>query len=164
MSWECEEELKMNSRLLLLSIRPTYAEKLFDGTKLVELRRTRPKVVGGDLALVYVSTPVSAIVGVLEIDRLIEASPRRMWSEVRHQAGISRQHFDEYYLGAERAFALFVKSARLLPRPIDLWYLRRLWQNFRPPQSFRYLPATDLSALETASKLLRKRELLSMMP
>jgi predicted transcriptional regulator len=154
----------MNSRLLLLSIQPKYAEKIFDGTKLVELRRTRPDVVSGDLGIVYVSSPISAIVGIIEIDRIIEASPIRLWSEVRDHAGISKQSFDDYYRGAERAFGLVLKGARSFPRPVDLCYLRRIWEGFRPPQSFRYLSIEDFGVIESASNLIRKRELLSMMP
>jgi len=154
----------MNKRVLLLSIQPPHAEKIFERTKLVELRRTRPAIVAGDLILVYVSSPVKAIVGVLEIDRIIEATPARLWPEVSGKAGIDRKQFDEYYIGAERAFGLFLKNVRWFPHPIDLQYLRRLWHNFRPPQSFRYLSWLEFGYLVDASNMLRKRQMFSMIP
>ncbi len=48
----------MSSNAIVLSIRPQYAEKIFEGTKRVELRRIRPKQIkNGNLALIYVSSP-----------------------------------------------------------------------------------------------------------
>jgi predicted transcriptional regulator len=154
----------MSDKLLLLSVQPRYADKIFDGTKTVELRRTRPRITSGDLAIVYVSTPIKAIVGFLEIKKITEASPGVIWPEISRQAGISKQNFDEYYQGADKAFALYLRHARLLPRPIDLSHLRRLWQNFRPPQSFGYLSCHEFNSIQMASNQLRRRELLSMIP
>jgi predicted transcriptional regulator len=154
----------MTDKLLLLSVQHQYAVKIFDGTKIVELRRTRPRIVGGDLAIIYVSTPINAIVGMLEIEKIIEASPSLIWPSICRQAGISKQTFDDYYQGANKAFALYLSHARLLPRPIHLNYLRRLWQNFRPPQSFGYLSYQDFTSIQMVSNQLRRRELLSMMP
>lgn len=154
----------MTHKLLLLSVQPRYADKIFEGTKLVELRRTRPQITSGDLAMVYVSTPIRAIVGLLEIEKMIEAPPRKIWPQICRQAGINKQCFDEYFRGADTAFALYVRHARLLPRPIHLNYLRGLWQNFRPPQSFRYLSRYDFDSIQFVSNQLRKRDLLSMMP
>jgi predicted transcriptional regulator len=46
------------SNILLLSIRPEYANKIFDRTKTVELRRVRPRLLNeGDRVVVYVSSP-----------------------------------------------------------------------------------------------------------
>ncbi len=154
----------MTDKLLLLSIQPQYADKIFDGTKLVELRRTRPKISCGEVAIVYVSTPTNAIVGLIEIEKITGAPPSLIWPKICQHAGISKQTFDEYYRGANTAFALYLRHARLLPRPIHLTYLRRLWQNFRPPQSFGYLSCQDFDAIQIASNQLRTRELLSMMP
>jgi predicted transcriptional regulator len=154
----------MTKRVLLLSIQPPHAEKIFEGTKLVELRRTRPRIAEGDLILVYVSSPVKAIVGIIEIDKIIDATPARLWPEVSGLAGINRKQFDEYYRGAERAFGLFLKNVRWFPHPIDLQCLRRLWHDFRPPQSFRYLSWLDFGHLVEASKMLRKRQMFSMIP
>ncbi|KHD05821.1 hypothetical protein PN36_04880 [Candidatus Thiomargarita nelsonii] len=47
----------MSANVVLLSIRPKYAEKIFEHTKTVELRRVRPKhLKNGDL--VFISNPL----------------------------------------------------------------------------------------------------------
>ena len=47
------------SNNVLLSVRPKYAEKIFERTKTVELRRIRPKLLEeGDLVLLYVSSQI----------------------------------------------------------------------------------------------------------
>ena len=48
---------------VLMSIRPIYAEAIFDGIKTVELRRRRPSFVDGTRELVYLSSPQSEAPG-----------------------------------------------------------------------------------------------------
>ncbi len=43
--------IKMPSNILLLSIRPKYAKKIFEGNKKVELRRVRTRLDKGDLVV-----------------------------------------------------------------------------------------------------------------
>jgi predicted transcriptional regulator len=51
-------------RDVLVSIRPFYASKILTGHKTVELRRKFPEVGAvGATALIYSSSPVSAVVG-----------------------------------------------------------------------------------------------------
>ena len=61
----------MIGNALLLSIHPEYAEKIFDGTKRVELRRVRPRLQNGDLVIVYVSSPVKAVCGAFRVDNVV---------------------------------------------------------------------------------------------
>ncbi len=129
----------MPGRTLLLSIRPEFADKVFAGTKTVELRRIRPKVAIQDLVLVYASTPVRAIVGAFRVREVIEKSPAMLWKEVRDHAGITRRQFDDYYSGAPKAFGIFLSSVRRFHQPVELIRLRKLWPGFHPPQSYRYL-------------------------
>ena len=48
---------------------------IFAGSKTVELRRVCPKISSGDLALVYVSSPVKELRGAFEIRRQIGQRP-----------------------------------------------------------------------------------------
>ena len=47
----------MPRETLLLSIRPTFVERIIDGTKTAELRRVRPTVRPGQDVLIYGSSP-----------------------------------------------------------------------------------------------------------
>lgn len=150
----------MTRDALLLSIRPEYANKIFDGTKTVELRRTRPRLEAGGRVLVYVSTPVKALVGMFEVGRVMEAHPSLLWSHVREHAGITRWQFDHYFIGADRAYGIFLTSPRQLPMPIELGHLRELIEGFVPPQSYRYLTHDEVRLVHTGSQRFKKIKLL----
>lgn len=139
------KSLPQNSRAaLLLSIHPRHAEKIFNGEKQVELRRVRPRVNTGDLVLVYVSTPVKALMGAFEVASVLEESPNKLWHAVRHEAGLSKKEFFDYYSGASLGFGIRLKRAWSLPAPIELTSLRKSWSKFRPPQSYRYLSKAEV--------------------
>src|SRR5712671_5544390 len=93
-----------DDKVLLLSIKPKYAEKIFSGNKRVELRRTKPNVKKGDLVAVYVSSPVMALMGEFEVEAVMKNTPRALWCEVNNYAGVSKSEYDEYYEGSKTAF------------------------------------------------------------
>lgn len=71
------------SSILLLCIRPEYANKIFDSNKTVELRRVRPRLLNeGDLVLIYVSSPIKAVFGSFKVDSIIEKPIAELWEEV----------------------------------------------------------------------------------
>ncbi len=150
--------------ILLLSIRPEHATKIFDGSKKVELRRVRPKVSAGDSVLVYVSTPVRALVGAFEVERVMEARPHELWDQVKENAGVTREQFDSYYSGAANAYGIVVGQVRQLPEPVMLYRLRQIVSGFRPPQSYRYLSQTEAAAINLKSHEIMKFYMLRRMP
>ncbi|MBI4320056.1 MAG: ASCH domain-containing protein [Chloroflexi bacterium] len=129
----------MSHKVLLLSIHPVYVDRIFEGTKKVELRRIRPEVVSGDWVFVYATSPVRALIGAFEVERVVEALPHNLWDKVQNDAGITRKQFDAYYLGASIGFGIFVSRTWSFPEPLELVRLRQLLPNFRPPQAYRYL-------------------------
>ena len=129
----------MTDTTLLLSLRPEFAELVFAGVKKVEFRRVRPRVQANEWVLVYVSTPVQALVGAIQVANVIECSPASLWRKVRNDAGISRRQFDEYYVGVSTAYAIVLNAVKLLPEPVTLSRLRQVWPDFHPPQCYRYL-------------------------
>lgn len=141
---------------LLLSIQPEYANKIFDGSKKVELRRMRPRLGPGDLVLVYVSMPVKALVGSFQVERIVEAIPRRLWPEVRREAGVTRRAFESYYEGASMAYGILLGRTERFSEPIELSDLRELWSGFHPPRSFRYLTRAQTEHI----KVLRNRRVM----
>ena len=140
----------MSGKILLLSLQPQFAEKVFDGTKKVELRRTWPKVTI-DTVLVYVSTPVKALVGAFTVAQIMEGNPTYLWGKVRRHAGITRKQFDDYYAGALKGYGIFFSDIKTLPSPVELSQLRELWTDFHPPQSYRYMDAKAVERLELLS-------------
>lgn len=134
----------MKNEALLLSIRPKYADKIFEGKKKVELRKVRPRLSPGDIVLVYVSSPVKALRGKFIVEKVVETTPDLLWNQVKNVAGITKVEFDEYFSESEKGFGIFLESPQALSNPIKLTDLKKLWRNFHPPQTYRYLSSLEL--------------------
>lgn len=133
-------------RPLLLSLRPRFAHAILDGTKTVELRRTRVSALPGTLLVLYSSSPVMAVVGVATLAERDTDSPEIIWRRYRRHIGLSRAEFSDYFTGAEHATALTIVNPRALPEPMTLSWLRS-HATFQPPQSYRYIAPTDPAPL-----------------
>lgn len=139
-------------RYVLLSVQPIFANKIFDGSKTVELRRRFPKVYESRTVIIYVSTPVKAIAGGFQISRVVTASPSELWHQVKDDAGVTQQQFDDYYAGSGSGHAIFISNAWKVKKPVSLELLRNRL-NFSAPQNFRYLQKTHLDQLEASGLL-----------
>ena len=134
------------SNILLLSIRPEYANKIFDRTKTVELRRIRPRLLNeGDRVVVYVSSPQQAVVGSFKVDNIVEKPVTELWEEVEKLAGISHEDFYDYYYGVRLGVGIFLKDIHRFSQPVELHRLRNKLPNLKPPQSFRYLTVNQFN-------------------
>lgn len=125
-------------RVLLISVKPRYAEGILDGTKTVELRRTRPSLPDGSLVLLYSSTPTRAVVGWAQLLRVQEGSPQDIWQAIGDAAAIDHATFDAYFDGARAAYALELAEVVEATQPVPLSVIRAI--GVQPPQSWRYLP------------------------
>ena len=145
----------MQSDVLLISIRPQYAEKIFDGSKTVELRRLRPRVSNGDRVVVYASTPVKAVIGDFTVDRVVESSPSKLWQEAKYDCGLTKEEFDNYFKGTRTAFGIYIRKVKKKRKPVPLFSLRNECPGFHPPQGYRYLKESRMSdiALRTQMRL-----------
>lgn len=135
----------MPANILLLSIKPEYAAKIFSGEKTVELRRVRTRLTQDDIVLVYVSSPTKALVGLFEVEKIIQEKIelqqdiKNYWNLVYEKAGISSQDFEKYYQGASFFVGIFLRNPKKFDVSINLENLRKQIPEFTPPQSYRYL-------------------------
>ncbi len=134
----------MQNCVLLLSVRPEYAQKIFGGTKTVELRRILPRIAKGDLVLVYVSSPVKAVMGAFTVDQVIDQRPEALWRMVEGKAGLTRREFKAYFSGASRGCGIFFTDVLSLQKPVTLQSLRERWPAFQPPQGYCYLAQREM--------------------
>lgn len=125
-------------RVLLISVKPHYAEAILEGSKTVELRRTRPTLPRGALVLLYSSTPTRAVVGWAKLTRVRAGTPAEIWRAVGDSAAVDAATFDAYFEGAEAAYALELNTVVEAARPVPLNVIRSI--GVQPPQSWRYLP------------------------
>jgi predicted transcriptional regulator len=126
-------------RDVLVSVRPEYASKIFDGEKTVELRRKFPESpVIGSVVLIYSSSPVSAIVGSAQIKAVRKLRVVQIWAQHGEEACISKKDFDSYFRGLTHGFAILLTNARLLKEQIGIVELQQQF-GIAPPQSYRYV-------------------------
>jgi predicted transcriptional regulator len=144
----------MSPEVVLFSINPQYANMIFDGSKLVELRRARPRMEPNAWILVYASSPVCSLVGAFQVRRVVETSPNKLWAQVKSDAGITRTRFNAYYEGASNAVGIYIGNRHSFSAPVHLAVLRRTWRDFHPPQSYQYLTYDQVDAFAELKHLI----------
>ena len=133
------EAIPESRRDVLVSIRPFYASKILDGRKTVELRRKFPEVSAiGAMALIYSSSPVSAVVGRARIKHVLKLPVSKIWKEHGAAACISKDEFDAYFAGLSCGFAIFLESVHPLKEQFKAIDLEAQF-GIVPPQSYRYV-------------------------
>jgi predicted transcriptional regulator len=131
-------EQRRPSRDVLFSIRPVHAEKILKGSKTVELRRRFANAVTpGTLALIYSTSPTSALIGSARIKAVQCTDLSTLWKTHRKAACLDKSDFEAYFTGLERGYAIILDSPRPLERPVGLTELRKRF-GFEPPQSYQY--------------------------
>jgi len=139
----------MSKTAVLMSIKPEYAEMIFDGQKTVELRRVCPKISKGDLVLVYVSGPRMALVGGFEVEGIVSSSPSSLRNEHLLESGVTAAAFDAYFKGSAVAYGIRIGRTWQFEKPTDLKVLRRRKGGFQPPQSYRYIRSGEFASMLT---------------
>ncbi len=120
---------------VLLSIKPEFAYKIFNGIKRYEYRRAIFKRENINKVLVYASSPVSMVIGEFEIDNIICDELKSLWQQTSTYSGISEEFFYSYFNEREKGYAIKIKSSTQYQRPLSLK------EKFKvaPPQSFVYV-------------------------
>ncbi|KON88959.1 hypothetical protein AF332_20660 [Sporosarcina globispora] len=121
---------------VLLSIKPEFVEKIFNGEKQFEYRRCIFKKKEVDTIVVYSTMPEGKIVGELLIEDIINEEIEELWKETKMFSGISYDFFKEYFHNKETGYAIKIKEAKKYDEPI---LPKELMSNFRAPQSFCYI-------------------------
>jgi predicted transcriptional regulator len=132
----------------VLSIKPTYVERILSGRKTIELRRRFPSLREPDqLALIYCTSPVQAIIGCATLRAVETMSTVSLWRRRGRQAAITREEFQAYFAGTREGCALVLRHIIRFNNPIHLTDLSRRF-DFYPPQSYCYWK-TPLDELTT---------------
>lgn len=120
---------------VLLSIKPNFAKKIFEGTKKYEFRKVIFKQKGITKIIVYASAPISMVIGEFEIDTIICDDPSSLWNITHKHAGIDLDYFNLYFSDRERGYAIKIKNARLYENNLCI----KSEFGKTPPQSFVYV-------------------------
>jgi len=131
--------MSARTKHLLFSLKPQYADLVFDGLKHAELRRRiTPDMKDRDV-FIYVSSPIRQLRGGFRVGHVWQGSPKDVWKEVSELAGVKKRDFDNYYAGRTIAYALKITGVWECVYPASLDTLRSRFPRFVVPQSWRYV-------------------------
>ena len=91
---------------VLLSIKPEFAEKIFNGTKKYEFRKSIFKNKDVDTVVVYASSPCQYIIGEFKIDKILSGNVDSLWEQTHEFSGISEDFYRLYFAHKKSAFAI----------------------------------------------------------
>lgn len=120
---------------VLLSIKPEYADKIFNGTKLFEFRRAIFRNPGIKTVVVYASAPVQQVIGEFEIEEIIQEPIEVLWGLAKDHGGVQERFFFEYFSEKQTGYALKIRNPTRYEEAKDLQKDFQL----RPPQNFVYI-------------------------
>lgn len=120
---------------VILSIKPQFAEKIFDGTKKFEFRRSIFKNPDVKNVVVYASAPISKVIGEFEIDEILHQGLEPLWKETEQSSGITKEFYCSYFSGKTAGFALKIKNTKRYKKHYSIKEKYGLF----PPQSFAYI-------------------------
>ncbi len=119
---------------ILLSIKPEYVERIFEGTKKYEFRKHLAQKNVSKI-VIYSTFPVMRIVGEVQVKETLAMSKTLLWEITKKEAGISRSKYREYFAKSKKAYAYVLGETIVydIPKTLEEFGLSQA------PQSFIYL-------------------------
>ena len=120
---------------VLLSIKPEFAEKIFEGEKHYEYRRVIFKNKDIKKIVVYASHPTQRVIGEFEVENILCDDINDLWKTTKKHGGITKEYFYKYFADKCQGYAIKIKNCLKYSNPLHLE------ESFgmKPPQSFAYL-------------------------
>lgn len=133
----------------LISIKPTYVDKLLSGEKAVEIRNRPINLPSGSRLWIYSTLPMGCVQAVAHVRRVEVGSPLTIWRQYSASLGVTKIKYNSYINGSAKVSAILVKRIWKLPFNLPLQCLRDLVPGFHPPQFLKYMNESDplLSAI-----------------
>lgn len=119
---------------ILLPIKPEYAKKIVNKTKIYEYRKSKCKK-NVDKIVIYCTFPVKKIIAEVEVKSIISNTPIKLWNDTKEFSGISKSKYIKYFENKDTAFAYELGNVILYDIPKTL---NDIGINYYP-QSYVYL-------------------------
>jgi predicted transcriptional regulator len=120
---------------VILSIKPIYAEKILNGEKTFELRKSIFKKNNIKEVIIYASSPISKVIGEFEIESILHEKIDELWQKTKENNGVEKTFFNEYFENRETGYAIKIKSTKRY----KVYYNIHEKYGVKAPQSFSYL-------------------------
>ncbi|HBD06465.1 MAG TPA: hypothetical protein DCY93_03540 [Firmicutes bacterium] len=124
------------SRKIIISINPEHVKNIINGSKKFEYR-TKACKFDVNKIIIYETVPVKKIVAEAEIEEVLMLPPEELWNQTKDKSGITKEFFDSYFAGREKAYAYRLGKIKVYEHPKELieFGLKTA------PQSFVYINA-----------------------
>lgn len=119
---------------ILLPIKPEYANKIVNQTKLYEYRKNICKK-NVDKIIIYSTSPVKRVIAEVEVKSILSNTPDKLWNETKQYSGISKNKYMKYFENKSIAYAYELGSVIVYKYPKKL---EDIGINYYP-QSYVYL-------------------------
>ena len=119
---------------ILLPIKPEYAKKIVNKTKIYEYRKSKCEK-NVDKIVIYCTSPVKKIIAEVEVKSIISNTPIKLWNDTKEFSGISKSKYMKYFENKDTAFAYELGNVILYDIPKTL---NDIGINYYP-QSYVYL-------------------------
>jgi predicted transcriptional regulator len=120
---------------VLLSIKPEFAFKIFEGSKKYEFRKTIFKRNNVKKIVVYASSPIQQVIGEFEIEEIISDTLKNVWKKTSEYSGITKKFYESYFCNRNTAYAIKIGRKKKYMSPKNLCD----YNIYFAPQSFVYL-------------------------
>ncbi|WP_294216101.1 ASCH domain-containing protein [uncultured Chryseobacterium sp.] len=120
---------------VILSIKPIYAEKILNGEKIFELRKSIFRKNNIEKVIIYASSPISKVIGEFEIDSILHHDINELWKKTKENNGVGKSFFNEYFENREKGYAIKIKNTKRYKIHYDIYDK----YGIKPPQSFSYV-------------------------
>lgn len=119
---------------ILISIRPEYVEKIILGLKRYEYR-TKVAKKDIDAIIIYCTYPTKKVLAEVKIQSILSDTPEGLWEKTKSYSGTTKEFFDKYFSGKEKAYAYELGEVIRYNQPKEL---KEFGFTF-PPQSYVYV-------------------------
>lgn len=121
---------------VLISIKACYIERILNGFKKYELRKSKP---GKQIRkfFVYIPAPTRKVGYTFIPGKIIEDTPQNLWKKIGDLSGLTEEEFFRYFNGARKGVAIEILNFKRLPEPLEI---EDLLPGKKPPQGFLYIP------------------------
>lgn len=119
---------------ILISIKPEYVEKIFNGTKKYEYRTKLAKR-NVDKLVVYCTAPVKKVIGEVDVTNTLTEKPDVLWKKTKEFSGLSKDGYEKYFKKHKEANAYALSNPRVFKKPKSLTD----YGIESAPQSFYYI-------------------------
>ncbi|WP_109373739.1 hypothetical protein [Proteus genomosp. 6] len=123
---------------IIISIKPKYVQKIYDGNKVIELRKS----IGlsfkqNNKMYIYSSSPKKAIAGHAYIDKIEQVSKDEIKQYYLDKIAISNEELENYLTNGKKGIMIWLKNIVEYQKPITLAKLKET--GFTAPQSYCYV-------------------------